>query len=112
MIGILTKLPNALTECPTNTTLVSALQRPLSTLILVLQQPPSLILPYNHHTMTLVTDLTITALAAINPVCHVTIPTAKTLASYVITSVTTILASYVTIYIATITTGAQLHLLP
>ena len=61
--------------------------------------------------MTLITDPAITTLATINPVRHAVIPTMKALASYVITSVTTILASYATISIATIGTNAQLRLL-
>ena len=48
---------------PTNAALVSALQRPLSALVLVLQQPPSPVSPCSHHTATLVTDPAITALA-------------------------------------------------
>ena len=97
---------------PTNAALASALQRPLSALALVLQQPPSPVSPCSHHTATLVTDPAITTLAAINPVRHVTIPTAKALASYATTSVTIILASYVTISITTIATDKQPHLLP
>jgi hypothetical protein len=54
----------------------------------------------------LVTNPTITALATINPVRYVTIPTAKALASYTTTSIAIILASYATISIATITTDA------
>jgi hypothetical protein len=105
-----------ITECahqiPTNATLASALQRPLPALVLVLQRPPSLVLPCSHHTATLVTDLAITALAAINPFHYATIPTTKALASYTTTSVATILASYATISITTIATDAQPHLLP
>ena len=97
---------------PTNVALASALQRPLSALALVLQQPPSPVLPYSHHTATLVTDPAITALAAINPFHYVTIPTTKALASYATTSVAIILANYVTISITTIATDAQSHLLP
>jgi hypothetical protein len=97
---------------PTNTALASALQRPLSALALVLQQPPSPVSPCSHHTVTLVTDLAITALIAINPVRHVTIPTTKALASYVTASVAIILANYATISITTIATDAQSHLLP
>ena len=82
---------------PTNAALASALQRPLSALALVLQQPPSPVLPYSHHTVTLVTDLTITALATINPFHYATIPTTKARASYATTSVAIILASYATI---------------
>ena len=92
---------------PTNTALASALQRPLSALALVLQQPPSPVSPCSHHTVTLVTDPAITALAAINPFRYVTIPTTKALASYVTTSVAIILASYVTISITKIATDAQ-----
>ena len=51
---------------PTNAALASTLQRPLSALALVLQQPPSPVSPCSHHTATLVTDPAITALAAIN----------------------------------------------
>ena len=105
-----------MTECacpmPTNAALVSALQRPLSALALVLQRPPLPVLPYSHHTATLVTDPAITALASINPFCYATIPTTKALASYATTSVATILASYATISITTITTDTQLRLLP
>ena len=68
---------------PTNATLVSALQKPLSVLALVLQQPPSPVSPCSHHTVTLVTDPAITAIAAINPFRYATIPTTKALASYV-----------------------------
>ena len=50
---------------PTNAALASVLQRPLSALALVLQQPPSPVSPCSHHTATLVTDPAITALAAI-----------------------------------------------
>ena len=92
--------------------LASALQRPLSALALVLQQPPSLVLPCSYHTATLVTDSAITALATINPFRYATIPTTKALASYATTSVATILASYVTISITTIATDAQPRLLP
>ena len=81
-------------------------------LILVLQQPLSLVSPCSHHTVTLVTDPVITALAAINPFRYATIPTTKALASYATTSVTIILASYATISITTITTDAQPHLPP
>ena len=95
---------------PTNATLASALQRPLSALTLVLQRPSSLVSPCSHHSVTLVTDPVITALAAINPVRHVTIPTAKALASYATTSVAIILASYVTISIIITATDAQLRL--
>jgi hypothetical protein len=97
---------------PTNASLTSALQRPLSTLALVLQQPPSPVSPCSHHTATFVTDPAITALAAINPFRYVTIPTTKALASYATTSVATILASYTIIPITTIATDAQLRLLP
>jgi hypothetical protein len=97
---------------PTNAALTSALQRPLSALALVLQQPPSPVSPCSHYTVTLVTDPTITALAVINPFCYATIPTTKALASYATTSVVTILASYVTISITTIATDAQPHLPP
>jgi hypothetical protein len=97
---------------PTNATLASALQRPLSALALVLQQLPSPVSPYSYHIATLVIDPAITALATINPVHHATIPTAKALASYAITSVVIILASYATISIATITTNAQPRLPP
>ena len=91
---------------PTNATLTSALQRSLSALTLVLQQSPSPVSPCSHHTVTLVTNPTITALAAINPFLYATIPTTKALASYATTSVATILASYVTISITTIVTDA------
>ena len=64
---------------PTNATFASALQRPLSALALVLQQPPSPVSPCSHHTATLVTDPAITALAAINPFRYATIPTTKAL---------------------------------
>jgi hypothetical protein len=80
---------------PTNAALASVLQRPLSALVLVLQQPPSPVSPYSHHTATLVTDPAITALAAINPSRYATIPTAKALASYATTSVAIILVSYI-----------------
>ena len=96
----------------TNATLASALQRPLSTLILVLQRPPSLVSPCSHHTATPVTDPPITAFATINPFCYATIPTMKALASYAITFVAIILASYATISITTIATDAQLRLPP
>jgi hypothetical protein len=92
---------------PTNATLASALQRLLSTLALVLQRPPSPVLPCSHYTATLIADPAITALAIINPVHYVMIPTMKALASYVTTSVTIILASYETISITTIATDAQ-----
>ena len=97
---------------PTNAALASALQRPLSTLALVLQQPPSPVLPCSYHTVTLVTDPAITALAIINPFCYATIPTTKALASYATTSVAIILASYATISITTIVTDAQPRLPP
>jgi hypothetical protein len=97
---------------PTNAALASALQRPLSALALVLQQPPSPVSPCSHHTVIFVTNPTITALATINPFRYVTIPTTKALASYATTSVATILASYVTISITTITTDAQPRLPP
>ena len=89
---------------PTNATLTSALQRPLSIFTLVLQQSPSPVSLYSHHTVTLVTDPAITALVAINPFRYTTIPTVKALASYATTSVATILASYTTISIAIIAT--------
>jgi hypothetical protein len=92
---------------PTNAALASALQRPLSAFALVLQQLPSPVSPCSHHTVTLVTDPAITALAAINPFRYAMIPTTKALASYVTTSVATILASYATISITTITTDVQ-----
>jgi hypothetical protein len=92
---------------PTNAALASALQRPLSALALVLQQPPSPVSPCSHYTVTLVTDPAITTLAAINLFRYATIPTMKALASYATTSVTTILASYVTISITIITTDTQ-----
>ena len=79
---------------PTNATLASALQRPLSALALVLQRPPSPVSPCSHHTTTLITDPAITTLAAINLFRYATIPTTKALASYATTSVATILASY------------------
>jgi len=44
-----------------------------------------------------VTNPTITALAAINPLHHTMTPTTMALASYMITSVVIILASYATI---------------
>ena len=97
---------------PTNAALASALQRPPSALVLVLQQPPSPVSPCSHHTATLVTDPAITALAAINPFRYVTIPTTKALASYVTTSVAIILASYATISINTIANDAQPRLPP
>jgi hypothetical protein len=97
---------------PTNAALASALQRPLSTLVLVLQQPLSPVSPCSHHTATLVTDPTITALAAINPFCYAKIPTTKVLASYATTSVAIILASYATISITTIATDTQSRLPP
>ena len=78
---------------PTNAALASVLQRPLSVLALVLQQPPSPVSPCSHHTATLITDPAITALAAINPFRYATIPTTKALASYVTTSIAIILAS-------------------
>jgi hypothetical protein len=67
-----------------------------------MQQPLSPVLPCSHHTVTLVTDPTITALAAINPFRYATIPTTKALARYATTFITIILASYVTISITTI----------
>ena len=97
---------------PTNAALASALQRPLSALALVLQQPPSPVSSCSHHTATLVTDPAITALAAINPFCYTTIPTTKALASYTTTSVAIILASYATISITTIATDVQPRLPP
>ena len=97
---------------PTNATLASALQRPLSALALVLQQPLLLVSPRSHHTATLVTDPAITTLAAINPFRYATIPTTKTLASYVTTPVAIILASYATISITIIATNAQPRLPP
>jgi hypothetical protein len=75
---------------PTNAALASALQKPLSALALVLQQPLSPVLPCSYHTATLVTDPTITALVAINPFRYATIPTTKALASYVTISITII----------------------
>ena len=95
-----------------NAALAFALQRPLSALALVLQQPPSPVSPCSHHTATLVTDPAITALAAINPFRYATIPTTKALASYVTTSVAIILASYAITSITTITTDAQPRLPP
>ena len=97
---------------PTNAALASALQRPLSALALVLQQPPSLVSPCSYHTATLVTDPAITALTAINLFHYVMIPTTKALASYATTSVATILASYATISITTIATDGQPRLPP
>ena len=98
---------------PTNAALTSALQRPLSALALVLQQLLSPVSPCSHHTATLVTDPAITALAAINPVCHATTPTTTmALASYATTSVATILATYATISITIIATDTQPRLLP
>ena len=73
---------------PTNAALASALQRPLSALALVLQQPLSPVSSYSHHTVTLVTNPTITALAAINPFRYATIPTTKALASYTVKTTT------------------------
>ena len=96
---------------PTNAALISTLQRPLPALALVLQQPLLPISPCSHHTTTLVTDPAITALAAINQFCYVTIPTTKALANYATTSIAIILASYATISITTIATDAQPHLL-
>ena len=108
----------------TNAALASTLQRPLSALTLVLQQPPSPVSPCSYHTGTFVTDPAITTLAAINPFRYTTIPTTKALASYITipimkalasyttTSVATILASYATISITTIATDVQPHLLP
>ena len=93
---------------PTNAALVSVLQRPLSALVLVLQQPQSPVSPCSHHIATFVTNPAITSLATINPVRHAMIPTTKALASYVTTFVTIILASYVTIS----TTDAQPYLPP
>ena len=58
---------------PTNAALTSALQRPLSALALVLQQPLLPVSPCSHHTATFVTDPAITTLAAINPFCYATI---------------------------------------
>jgi hypothetical protein len=97
---------------PTNATLASALQRPLSALALVLQQPSSPVSPCSHHTVILVTDPAITALAAINPFRYATIPITKALASYATTSVATILSCYATISITTIATDAQPPLPP
>jgi hypothetical protein len=97
---------------PTKAALASALQRPLSALALVLQRPLSPVSPCSHHTVTLVTDPAITALAAINPFRYATIPTMEALASYANTSVATILASYATISIPTIVTNAQPRLPP
>ena len=62
--------------------------------------------PYISSAATLVTNPAITTLAAINPVRHATIPTAKALASYVTISVAIILASCAIISIATIATDA------
>ena len=97
---------------PTNAALASALQRPLSALALVLQQPLSPVSPCSYHTATLVTDPAITALAALNPFRYATISTTKTLANYATTSVAIILASYATISITTIATDAQPRLSP
>ena len=97
---------------PTNATLASALQRPLSALALVLQQPPSPVSLCSYHTATLVTDPAITTLAAINPFRYAMIPTTKALASYTTTSVAIILASYATISITTIATDVQPRLPP
>ena len=97
---------------PTNATLASALQRPLSALALVLQQLPSPVSPCSHYTATLVTSPVITTLAAINPFRYATIPTTKALANYATTSVAIILASYATISITTIATDAQPRLPP
>ena len=90
---------------PTNAAFASALQRPLFALALVLQQPSSSVSSCSHHIVTLVTNPTITALAAINLFRYVTIPTTKALASYATTSVATILASYVIIRLATVRSG-------
>jgi hypothetical protein len=81
-------------------------------LALVLQQLPLPVSPCSHHTVTLVIDPAITALAAINPFRYATIPTTKALASYATTSVTIILASYVTISITIIATDVQPRLPP
>ena len=54
--------------------------------------------------VTPVTNPTITALAAINPVCYATTSTTIALAGYATTSVAIILASYATISIAIIAT--------
>jgi hypothetical protein len=97
---------------PTNAALVSALQRLLFALALVLQQLLSPVSPCSHYTATLVTNPAITTLAAINPFHYATIPTTKALASYATTSVAIILASYATISITTIATDAQPHLPP
>ena len=97
---------------PTNATLASALQRPLSALALVLQQPPSPVSPCSHHIATFVTNPAITTLATINPFRYTTILTTKALASYMTTSVTIILASYATISITTIAIDAQPRLSP
>src|SRR5580692_11655435 len=74
----------------TKATYAAALQRPLSTPTLVLQQPQSPVLPCSHHTVTLATSPAITVLAAINPVHYVTAPTAMALTSYATTFVTII----------------------
>ena len=78
----------------------------------VLQQPPSPVSPCSYHTVTLVTDPAITALAAINPFRYATIPTTRALASYATTSVAIILANYATISITTIATNTQPRLPP
>src|SRR5580692_7071343 len=68
----------------------AVLQRPLSTSVLVLQQPWSPVSPCSHHTATLATSPAITTLATINPVHYATAPTAMALTSYVTTFVTII----------------------
>jgi hypothetical protein len=74
----------------TKATYAAALQRPLSTPALVLQQPQSPVPPCSHYTTTLATSPAITALAAINPVRYTTAPTAMALTSYVTTFITII----------------------
>jgi hypothetical protein len=97
---------------PTNAALASVLQRSLSALALVLQQPLLPVSPCSHYTATLITDPAITALTAINLFRYATIPTTKALASYATTSVAIILASYATISITTIATDVQPRLPP
>ena len=67
--------------------------------------------PCSYYIATPITDLAITALAAINPVRYVTTSTTMALAGYATTSVAIILASYATISIAIIATNTQLCLL-
>ena len=113
-ISILAELPNTLTKYPSmykcrpcihsTKTPVHPCISSAATYITSFALQPSYSNP--------ITDPAITALAAINPVCHVTTSTTMALASYATTSVTTILASYATISIAIITTNTQPHLPP